>query len=376
MAEKADFYETLGVNRNASGDDIKKAYRRLAKKYHPDINNGDSSSEAKFKEITAAYEVLSDPDKRSKYDTYGHRAFEQGGFEQGFGGFSDIFESFFGSDLGGFGFGGTQRRRQGPMKGADLRYRVEVTFEEAAFGVEKELNISRAQSCDDCEGTGMKAETGYETCRHCGGTGEVRYNQATVLGSFVSVKTCDVCRGEGKIIKDPCNTCSGKGRVRKNVKISVNIPAGIDNGQAISLRGEGDLGQKGGPPGDLLIEVYVKPHEIFIRQGRDIFCEMPITFVQGALGASVEIPTLEGKIPYDIPEGTQTGTEFRIRGKGIPSLRGGQRGDLYIKVNVEVPRRLNEKQKELLRNFAEISGDEVHEGRRTFFDKMRNALGL
>lgn len=380
MAGKADYYELLGVEKNASAEEIKKAYRKLAKKYHPDINKSDSSSEAKFKEINDAYEVLSNPEKRSKYDTYGHAAFEQGGFDQGFGGFggfSDIFESFFGGDSSGFGFGSRgQRSRNGPARGADLKFRVEITFEQAAFGVEKEINITRAHSCDACEGTGMKSGTGYETCKHCGGTGEVRYKQATPLGSFVSVKTCEICKGEGKIIKEPCEKCSGKGRIRKNVKLSVNIPAGIDNGQTISLRGEGDLGHKGGPSGDLFIEVYVKPHEIFVRRGNDIFCDIPITFVQSALGAKIEIPTLEGKMSYEIPEGTQTGTDFRVRGKGIPSLRSGQRGDLYIKVIVEVPKRLNEKQKEILRSFAEISGDEVHEGRKTFFDKMKNVLGL
>lgn len=385
MASKRDYYEILGVPKNATDDEIKKAYRRLAKKYHPDVNQGDSTAEAKFKEINEAYEVLGDSQKRARYDRFGHAGFEQGGFDGGFGGFGDfggfggfgdIFETFFDGAFGGSGFGRSSRGRKGPQRGADLKYRLEITFEEAAFGVEKEISLTRTELCNTCKGNGTKPGTSRETCKHCNGTGQTQHRQNTPLGSFVSIRTCDVCGGEGKIIITPCETCKGSGRTRKNVRINVKIPAGIDNGQTISLRGEGEPGTRGGPPGDLYIDIFVKPHAIFQRQGSDIMCEIPITFVQGALGAEIEIPTLEGKIQYNIPEGTQTGTVFKIKGKGIPNIRGNGRGDLYLKVNIEVPRKLNEKQKAILREFASISGDEVYEQRKSFFDKMKDALGL
>jgi len=390
MADKKDYYEILGVSREATDEEIKKAYRKLAKKYHPDVNPGDKEAEAKFKEINEAYEVLSDPDKRSKYDRFGHSAFEQGGFDSGFGGFggfgdfgfggfSDIFETIFDFDgsFGGSGFGSRgSRGRKGPQRGSDLRYKLEITFEEAAFGTEKEIALSRTEVCNTCKGSGSKPGTSPETCKHCNGTGQVQYRRNTALGSFVSIKTCEVCGGEGKVITNPCETCKGSGRIKKNVKINVKIPAGIDNGQTISLRGEGEPGLRGGPPGDLYIDISVKPHSIFQRRGTDIMCEIPITFVQGALGAEIEVPTLEGKMQYSIPEGTQTGTVFKIKGKGIPNIRGNGRGDLYFKVNIEVPRKLNEKQKAILREFAAISGDEVYEQRKSFFDKMKDALGL
>lgn len=381
MVSKRDYYDTLGVGKNATDDEIKKAFRKLAKKYHPDVNQSDSSSEAKFKEISEAYEVLSDAQKRGKYDQYGHAAFEQGGFDGGFGGFSgfggfgdfgDIFESFFD---GGFG-GRSSRTRRGPQRGNDLKYRVEITFEQAAFGIDKEISFTRTEFCDTCEGSGAKPGTSRETCKHCNGTGQVQQKHNTPLGSFMSVKDCDVCRGEGKINTNPCDTCGGNGKVRKKVKLNIKIPAGIDNGQTISLRGEGEPGAKGGPSGDLYVDVIVKPHTIFKRNGNDIMCEIPVTFVQGALGAELEVPTLEGAIKYTIPEGTQTGTVFKIKGKGIPSIRGTGRGDLYLKTNIEVPRKLDDKQKAVLREFASISGDEVYEQRRSFFDKMKTALGL
>ncbi|NSW91313.1 MAG: molecular chaperone DnaJ [Firmicutes bacterium] len=385
MANKRDYYEVLGIDRNASDEEIKKAYRKLAKKYHPDVNPGDKEAEAKFKEVNEAYEVLSDPQKKAKYDRFGHSAFEQGGFDSGFGGFGDfdfggigdIFESFFEGAFGGSSFSRrTSKSRTGPQRGADLKYRIDITFEEAAFGTEKEISLNRIEVCQTCQGTGASSGTGLETCKHCNGTGQIQFKQSTPFGHFVNIKTCDVCRGEGKIITNPCYTCGGSGKVRKNVKIKVKIPAGIDNGQTISLRGEGEPGLRGGPAGDLYIDVRVKPHPIFTRKGNDIICEIPITFVQSALGGELEVPTLEGKIKYNIPEGTQTGTVFKLKGKGIPFIRGTGRGDLFFKVNIEVPRKLNERQKELLREFASISGDEVYEDRKTFFDKMKDALGL
>lgn len=253
---------------------------------------------------------------------------------------------------------------------------MEIAFEEAAFGVEREITVNRMESCATCNGSGSKPGTSPKTCMHCNGTGQVQYKQSTPFGQFVNIKTCDVCRGEGKVIVDPCNTCNGKGKVRKSVKIMVSIPAGIDDGQTISLRGEGEPGAKGGPHGDLYITVRVRPHPLFQRQGNDVICEIPITFVQAALGTELEVPTLDGKVRYTIPEGTQTGTVFRLKGKGIPFLRGNSRGDQYVKVNIEVPKRLDERQKALLREFAEISGDEAHEQRKGFFDKMRDALGM
>lgn len=384
MANKRDYYEVLGVDKNASDADIKKAYRKLAKQYHPDVNPGDTVAEAKFKEVNEAYEVLSDPQKRAQYDQFGHAGTDPNGFG-GFGGFSggfgdfdfggigDIFETFFGG--GGFS-GRSGRGRSGPQKGADLKYSMEVAFEEAAFGVEKEITVNRMEICGTCHGTGSKPGKSPATCKHCNGTGQIQYKQSTPFGQFVNIKTCDVCHGEGKIITDPCATCNGKGRVRNSRKIKISVPAGIDDGQTISLRGEGEPGLRGGPSGDLFITIRVKPHPLFQRQGNDVICEIPITFVQAALGAELEVPTLEGKVKYMVPEGTQTGTVFRLKAKGIPFIRGNGRGDQYVKVVVEVPRKLNEKQKEILREFAELSGDDYHEQRKSFFDKMKDALGM
>jgi len=382
VADKRDYYEVLGLDRNASEEDIKKAYRKLAKKYHPDLNPGDKAAEAKFKEINEAYEVLSDPKKKAQYDRFGHAGMDSngfggfsgfgGGFEDfDFGGIGDIFESFF----GGTGFG-RSRSRSGPQKGADIKYSMEVSFEEAAFGTEKEISVNRMETCTTCGGSGAKPGTSPTTCTRCNGTGQIQYKQSTPFGQFVNVKTCDVCHGEGKVITNPCQTCNGRGKVRKKVNIKVRIPAGIDDGQTISLRGEGEAGTRGGPSGDLFILIRVRPHPLFKRQGNDVVCEIPITFVQAALGAELEVPTLDGKVRYNIPEGTQTGTVFRLRGKGIPFLRGSGRGDQYVKVHVEVPKKLNEKQKNALREFAELLGDEVYEQRKGFFDKMKDALGM
>ena len=374
MASKKDYYEVLGVSRQASSDEIKKAYRKLAKKYHPDMNPGDKEAEARFKEINEAYEVLSDDQKRAAYDRYGHAAFDGtgggGGFSGfegfGFGGLDDLFESFMG------GFGRTRSRRNEPIRGRDLQYSLEITFEEAAFGVTKEIPVTRLQTCNTCGGTGARPGTSVENCKRCSGTGQIRYSQATPFGQFVNVRTCDVCQGEGKVVTHPCETCHGKGRVSKNQRISINIPAGIDEGQTIPLRGEGESGLRGGPPGDLYVKIHIRPHEIFKREGYDVVCDVPISFTQAALGAEIDIPTIDGLMKFTIPEGTQTSTVFKIKGKGIKRLRSNTRGDQYIRVIVEVPVKLSQKQKDLLRQFAEISGDEVFEKKKGFFDKVKD----
>ncbi|NLX76109.1 MAG: molecular chaperone DnaJ [Clostridiaceae bacterium] len=373
MAEKRDYYEILGVSRDADEAELKKAYRKLAKKYHPDMNPNDKEAEAKFKEINEAYAVLSDPQKRQQYDRFGHSGLNGNGFEgfSGFGfdfGFEDLFDTFF----GGSPFGRSTRRKTGPQRGSDLKYSLEISFTEAAFGTTKEINISRMQLCHVCKGTGSKPGSAPETCKRCNGTGQIRHVQATPFGQMVNMRVCDVCRGEGTIITNPCDECRGNGRVQKTSKISITIPAGIDNGQTISLRGEGEPGFRGGPPGDLYVTVRVKSHPIFTRDGYNVICEIPITFTQAALGAELDIPTLEGTMKFNIPEGTQTGTVFRLKNKGIKHLRSNAKGDQLIKVNVEVPTKLSAKQKELLREFAEISGDDVFQQRKTFFEKMKD----
>jgi len=376
MATKRDYYEILGVSKSASDAEIKKAYRVLAKKYHPDVNPGNAESEAKFKEANEAYAILSDSQQRAKYDQFGHAAFENGGGGQGFSGFDfgsfgDIFDTFFGG-----GFGSSRSSRTGPVKGADLKYVLDVTFEEAVFGVEKEIKVNRKENCEKCNGSGVKEGSKPQTCSHCNGSGQVQIKQRTPFGQFVSVKTCDVCGGDGKIIVDPCAKCNGKGSLNKDVNIEINVPAGIDDGQHISLRGQGEPGLRGGPSGNLYILIRVKNHPIFNREGTNIYCEFPITFVQAALGAELEVPTIDGKVKYSIPEGTQTGTTFRLRNKGVPYIGSSRRGDMYVKVEVEVPKRLSEKQKEILKEFAKESGNEVHENRSTFFDKMKDVFGM
>ncbi|AOT68532.1 molecular chaperone DnaJ [Geosporobacter ferrireducens] len=375
---KRDYYEVLGLEKGVDEQAIKRAYRKLAMQYHPDKNPGNKEAEEKFKEINEAYEVLSDANKRTRYDQFGHAGVGgngDGGFEgySGYGGFDDIFGDIF--DMFGGGFSGG-RRRNGPQKGADLKYELGITFEEAAFGVEKDINVSRHESCNTCSGTGAKPGTSKKTCSKCNGSGEVRYAQRTPLGQFVNVKTCDVCHGEGSITETPCKDCGGTGKVMKDKKIHIKIPAGVDTGSVIPLRGQGEPGIKGGPTGDLYIVLRVKPHEIFQRDGTDVICEMPITFVQAALGDELVVPTLDGRIKYKIPEGTQSGTIFRMKGKGIPSLRGYGRGDHYVKVVVEIPKKLNDKQKELLKQFADEMGEDVHEQRKTFFDKVKDVFGI
>ena len=355
MAEKRDYYEVLGVDRGADDATLKKAYRKLAKKYHPDMNPGDKEAEAKFKEATEAYGVLSDPDKRRQYDQFGHAAFENGGGGAGAGGFGgfdfgggdmgDIFGDIFG-DL--FGGGGSRRRaNNGPMKGANLRAVVHITFEEAVFGCQKELEINLKDTCTTCHGTGAKPGTSPETCSKCNGTGQITYTQQTMFGSVRNVTTCPDCNGTGKIIRDKCTVCHGTGYTSSRKRIQVNIPAGIDDGQSIRIREKGEPGVNGGPRGDLLVEVQVTRHPIFQRQDMNIFSTAPITFAQAALGGDVKISTVDGDVLYTVKPGTQTDTKIRLKGKGVPSLRNSNvRGDHYVTLVVQTPTKLNEKAKE------------------------------
>ena len=377
MAEKRDYYEVLGVSKNASEDEIKRAYKKLARKYHPDMNPGDKEAEEKFKEVNEANEVLSNPEKKAKYDQFGFAGVDpnygagQGGYG-GAGGFDfgdlgDIFGSFFG---GGFG-GGGRRNPNAPQRGESIRASLSVEFTEAAFGCEKSITIDRSEQCPTCKGKGCAPGTTPEVCTVCHGTGTVTQAQRTPFGMMQSQTVCPKCRGKGQIIHQPCPDCRGAGVVRKRRTIQVNIPAGIDNGQTISLRGQGHSGKNGGPAGDLLITVMVRPHEIFRRDGTAVFCEAPITFTQAVLGGTLEIPTIDGKVKYDIPEGTQTGTVFRLRGKGIPVLNGRGRGDQYVTVNIETPRNLNREQKEALKKFSESLGEGNYEKHKNFFGKKK-----
>ena len=375
--EKRDYYEVLGVSKGASEDEIKKAYKKLARKYHPDMNPGDKEAEEKFKEVNEANEVLSNPEKKAKYDQFGFAGVDpnygagQGGYG-GAGGFDfgdlgDIFGSFFG---GGFG-GGGRRNPNAPQRGESIRASLSVEFTEAAFGCEKSITIDRSEQCPTCKGKGCAPGTTPEVCTECHGTGTVTQAQRTPFGMMQSQTVCPKCRGKGQIIHQPCPDCRGAGAVRKRRTIQVNIPAGIDNGQTISLRGQGHSGKNGGPAGDLLITVMVRPHEIFRRDGTAVFCEAPITFTQAVLGGTLEIPTIDGKVKYDIPEGTQTGTVFRLRGKGIPVLNGRGRGDQYVTVNIETPRNLNREQKEALKKFSESLGEGNYEKHKNFFGKKK-----
>ncbi|CDZ24742.1 Chaperone protein DnaJ [[Clostridium] cellulosi] len=383
MAEKRDYYEVLGVSRDATDEDIKKAYRKLAKKYHPDLNPGDKEAEAKFKEINEAYETLSDKNKRARYDQFGHAGvdpnFGAGGGGAGFGGFGgagfdfgDIGDIF--SDI--FGFGSTVRRN-GPVRGSDIHLHLSISFEEAAMGCKKIIECSRVQKCTACDGTGAKKGTKPEECSYCHGTGTIKISQRTPIGMISTTRTCDHCGGTGKIIKTPCPECHGVGLVRRPRKLEVDIPAGINDGQVITLRGQGDYGRNGGPAGDLDISISVKPHPIFTRVNNDVWCEVPLTFTQAALGCEITVPTLYGKVSYTVPPGTQPGESFRLRGKGIPHLNRYGRGDQYVKINIEVPRNLTEKQKELLRQFDETTSDNKnYEKRKNFFQKLKDVMGF
>lgn len=377
---KADYYEVLGVKKEASDGEIKSAFRKAAKQYHPDLHPGDAEAEKKFKEINEAYEVLSDSDKRAKYDQFGHAAFDPsqgGGYGgAGFGGFEDIFSAFTGG-FGGFGGFGGSTRRNGPVAGNDLRYNLNITFEEAAFGVKKEILVPREENCATCGGTGAKIGTQPTTCSVCGGSGQVRSQQNTMFGSFSTVRPCDACGGTGKIIKEPCPDCRGKGRVNRSKRIVVNVPAGIDNGQMLTMRGEGEAGLRGGPSGDLYISISVKPHKLFVRNGSDLHLNMDIPMTVAALGGEIQVPTLNGTVKYNIPEGTQPGTTFRLREQGIVRLNTNQKGDLFVKANVVVPKKLNDEQKELMRKLADSLGDKITEakpGKKKIFDRVKDKL--
>ena len=359
MADKRDYYEVLGVSKTASDAEIKKAYRQVAKKYHPDVNPGNAEAEAKFKEASEAYAILSDAEKRKQYDQFGHAAFEQGGpgaggFDFSGADFSDMFGDIFG-DL--FGFGGgrrSQRRGNQPMQGANVHTAVRITFEQAVFGCEKEIELTLKDPCETCNGTGAKPGSSPETCPKCNGQGQVVFTQQSLFGMVRNVQTCPECNGTGKVIKEKCSDCYGTGYIAKKKKISVAIPAGIDDGQSVRIRGKGEPGVNGGPRGDLLVEVRVSSHPIFQRQGWDLYSNAPISFAKAALGGEVEIDTIDGKVIYDVKPGTQTDTRVRFRGKGVPTLRNKDvRGDHYITLIVQVPEKLNAEQKELLRAFDE-----------------------
>ncbi len=377
MAEKRDFYEVLGLQKGASDDEIKKAFRKMAKQYHPDLHPGDKEAEQKFKEINEAYGVLSDPDKKAKYDRFGHAGVDpsygssQGGGFGGFGGFDgdidlgDIFGSFFGG-----GMGGSSRRQNAPQKGADRQARVNITFEEAAFGCKKDVSFTRIEKCDDCSGSGAAKGTSPETCSNCGGSGTVRTQQRTPFGVFQSQSSCPSCGGKGKTVKTPCSKCSGQGFLRNSKKLTVTIPAGIDDGQSVRLPGQGDAGRNGGSNGDAFVEVSIKKHAIFEREGRNIYCDVPVTFSEAVLGATIDVPTLEGKEDYTIPEGTQTGTVFTLKNKGITEVYGSRRGNLVFRVIVEVPKNLTKEQKELLKAFADSCGEKNNVQKKSFFDKL------
>ena len=369
MANKRDYYEVLGVDKNASADDIKRAFRRKAKECHPDLHPDDKEAEERFKELNEANEVLSDPDKRARYDQFGFNdpamggnpfAGGAGGFDFGGMGFDSIFDMFTG------GMGGTSRR-QGPQQGNDLRYDLRITFEEAAKGCTKSFDFYRNENCEACKGTGAKPGTSPVTCQMCHGTGQIRQSG----GWMTTVRTCPTCGGTGKVIQEKCSSCGGSGRTRVRRTATVKVPAGIDNGQTIIMNGQGEPGLRGGPSGDLYINVIVKPHKLFKRDGYDLYLDLPISFTQAALGAEIDVPTLDGSVKYKIPEGTQTDTEFRIRGAGIQQLRSSSKGDLVIHVRVEIPKRLTEKQRELLRQFDETTTGKEYDQRKGFFDKVK-----
>lgn len=375
---KADYYEVLGVDKSATDDEIKSAFRKSAKKYHPDLHPDDKVCEAKFKEINEAYEVLSDKEKRAKYDQFGHAAFDPasgggsynyGGGFGGFGGFSDIFDSVFGG-----GFSSSRRNPNGPVDGNDLQYNLTITFEEAAMGVRKEILIPREENCKTCGGTGAKTGTKPIKCTTCNGTGQVRVQQNTMFGSFASLHTCDACGGTGNIVKDPCPDCKGKGRVNKSTRIVVNVPAGIDNGQSIPLRGQGEHGKRGGANGDLYVVIKVKPHKLFTRQGYDLYLDMTIPVTTALLGGEIQVPTLTGNIKYTVGEGTQPGTVFRLKEQGVQRINSSGKGDMFVKVIVQMPKKLTDEQRTLIKKLADSLGDKYSDSKPTkrgIFDKFK-----
>jgi len=379
MADKRDYYEVLGVSKSASDDEIKKAYRKMAKEYHPDLHPGDKEAEAKFKEVGEAYEVLSDAQKKSRYDQFGHAGVDPnfgagaggwggGGVNVDFGDIGDIFSSFFG---GGFGGGGRRQNPNAPRQGTDAGVNVFVTLEEAARGTKQKVTVDRVCTCEDCGGSGAKKGTSPTSCPQCGGSGQVARQQRTPFGVMQTQSPCPRCQGRGRIVENPCGACNGQGRVRRKSEVGINIPAGIDDGQVITIPGHGNAGTNGGPAGDLQVQVAVRPHPLFERDGYNIWCDLPITYAQAALGAEVEIPTLDGKMNYTIKEGTQPGDIFRVKGKGIPYLRGRGTGDLLLRIVVEVPKNLSKEQKKLLKEFEEATGDKQYQKRKTFFDTIK-----
>ena len=369
---KRDYYEVLGVSKDASNEEIKKAYRKLARQYHPDVNK-EAGTEEKFKEVKEAYEILSNEQKRAQYDQFGHagpqsQGFGGGGFgAEDFGGFGDIFDMFFG--------GGRKRDPNAPQQGNDLQYTMTIEFEDAIFGKEMDIHIPKEETCDTCHGSGAKPGTTPDTCHHCNGSGQLNVEQQTPFGRVVNRRVCHHCQGSGKLIKEKCSTCAGAGRVKKRKKISIKIPAGIHDGQQIRVTGQGEAGINGGPAGDLFVVIQVKEHDFYERDGDNIFCEMPLTFAQAALGDEIEVPTLYGKVKLKIPAGTQTGRTFRLKGKGAPNLRGYAQGDQLIKVRVITPTNLSEQQKSLLREFNELAGNQpADEHEESFFQRVKKAF--
>ena len=373
MANKRDYYEVLGIDKNATDEDIKRAYRKKAKECHPDLHPNDKEAEARFKELNEANEVLSDPDKRARYDQFGFDGPDMGGGTggnpfggmdfSGMGGMGDIFDQLFNGGMGG----SAQARRNAPRQGNDVRYELRLTFEEAAKGCHKSVEFYRYENCATCGGSGAKPGTQPQTCSMCKGTGQIRQSG----GWMTTVRTCPACGGSGKVIKDKCSSCGGSGRVRMRRTLELDVPAGVDDNIVLSKRGQGEPGANGGPNGDLLIQITVKPHKLFRREGTNLRLEVPISFTQAALGAEIDVPTLDGSVKYTIPEGTQTDTEFRIRGKGIQQLGSNNKGDLIFKVRVETPRRLTEKQRELLRQFDGDDNGKQYDQRKTFIDKVK-----
>ncbi|SFL33344.1 molecular chaperone DnaJ [Paenibacillus sp. 1_12] len=369
---KRDYYEVLGLSKNASQDEIKKAYRQMARQYHPDVNKA-ADAESKFKEAKEAYDVLGDDQKKAQYDRFGHVDPNQGmggggGADFG-GGFGDLFDMFFG------GQGGGQRRNpNAPQRGNDLQYTMTIEFKEAVFGKEMDIQIPRTETCDTCHGNGAKPGTKPDTCTVCKGSGQQEVVQNTAFGRIVNRRVCSACNGQGQTIKDKCGTCHGAGKVKKQRTIHLNIPAGVDDGAQLRVTGEGEAGSKGGPAGDLYVVIRVKPHDFFERENDDIYCEIPLTFTQAALGDEIEIPTLTEKVKLKIPAGTQTDTYFRLKGKGVPRLRGYGQGDQHVKVIIVTPTSLNEEQRELLREFSRQSGEHTHEQNQSFFEKVKKAI--
>ncbi|MGM9551607.1 MAG: molecular chaperone DnaJ [Clostridia bacterium] len=376
MANKRDYYEVLGVDKNASADEIKKAYRKLAKQYHPDLNKDNPEAAEKFKEVGEAYSVLSDSDKKARYDQFGHAGVDgSAGGTGGFDGFDmgdmgDIFGSFFGGGFGGFGGGSS--RKNAPQKGRDIRAHIDLTFEEAAFGCKKDVRVSRLENCSACGGSGAKEGTHPETCTRCNGRGQIRSVQNTPFGQMQTNTTCPECRGKGQVIRERCTVCQGTGKSRLSDKITINIPQGVNDSQSVRVRGKGDAGENGGPNGDLYVTINIKRHPIFERDDYDVYINVPISFVQATLGCDLEVPTLDGKKTQNIPEGTQTGTKFKMRGVGIPYPNGSGRGDMYITVNVETPKNLTPKQRDALMKFAEETNDKNYNQQKKWGSKIKD----